>query len=73
MFLPLLPSPNNPTVSYPPIRVWVVKGKEDLTIRLSDEGGGIPRSLLPFLFNYMYSTAPQPMGEQLAGSAPLVS
>jgi len=58
-------------VSYPPIRVWVVKGKEDLTIRLSDEGGGIPRSLLPFLFNYMYSTAPQPMGEQLAGSAPL--
>lgn len=59
-------------VSYPPIKVWVVKGKEDLTVRLSDEGGGIPRSLLPLLFNYMYSTAPQPMeGEQLAGSAPL--
>lgn len=58
--------------SYPPIKVWVVKGVEDLTIRLSDEGGGIPRSLLPLLFNYMYSTAPKPMeGEQLSGSAPL--
>jgi len=60
------------TVSYPPIRVLVVKGKEDITIRVSDEGGGIPRSHLPLLFNYMYSTAPQPVGgEQLAGSAPL--
>lgn len=29
---------------FPPIRVVVVEGKEDLTIKISDEGGGIPRS-----------------------------
>lgn len=30
--------------SFPPIKVVVVEGKEDLTIKISDEGGGIPRS-----------------------------
>ena len=29
---------------FPPIKVVVVEGKEDLTIKISDEGGGIPRS-----------------------------
>ena len=29
-------------------------------MQLSDQGGGIPRSLEDLLFNYMYSTAPQP-------------
>jgi pyruvate dehydrogenase kinase 2/3/4 len=28
---------------YPPIRVVVVEGQEDITIKISDEGGGIPR------------------------------
>ena len=27
---------------------------------MSDRGGGIPRSLSGYLFNYMYSTAPRP-------------
>jgi hypothetical protein len=27
---------------------------------MSDRGGGIPRSQTDLLFNYMYSTAPQP-------------
>jgi len=27
---------------------------------VSDQGGGIPRSLSDRLFHYMYSTAPQP-------------
>lgn len=59
--------------SYPPIKVMVVKGEQDVTIRLSDRGGGMPRSVLPLLFNYMYSTAPrpEPESEQLQGSAPL--
>lgn len=43
----------------PPIHVLLVKGKEDLCIKLSDQGGGIPRSHMDLLFNYMYSTAPQ--------------
>lgn len=28
---------------YPPIKVIVVEGQEDITIKISDEGGGIPR------------------------------
>lgn len=27
---------------------------------MSDQGGGIPRSLSERMFHYMYSTAPQP-------------
>lgn len=46
--------------SYPPLHVLVVKGKEDLTIKVSDKGGGISRSTIELLFQYMYSTAPQP-------------
>ena len=33
--------------------------------QLSDQGGGIPRSLHEHLFNYMYSTAPQPAASGL--------
>ncbi|XP_050717379.1 pyruvate dehydrogenase (acetyl-transferring) kinase, mitochondrial-like isoform X1 [Eriocheir sinensis] len=46
--------------NFPPVEVLLVMGQEDLTIKLSDQGGGIPRSLMDLLFNYMYSTAPQP-------------
>lgn len=44
----------------PPIKILLVKGKEDLTIKISDCGGGISRSLTDNLFLYMYSTAPRP-------------
>lgn len=44
----------------PPIKILLVKGKEDLTIKISDCGGGISRSLTDNLFLYMYSTAPKP-------------
>lgn len=44
----------------PPLRLLLVKGKEDLTIKISDCGGGISRSLTDNLFLYMYSTAPKP-------------
>ncbi|XP_043288568.1 pyruvate dehydrogenase (acetyl-transferring) kinase, mitochondrial isoform X2 [Venturia canescens] len=46
--------------SYPPIEVTIVRGKEDVCVKISDRGGGIPRSLTDHLFKYMYSTAPQP-------------
>lgn len=45
---------------YPKIKVLITKGNHDLTIRMSDEGGGIPRSQIDQLFNYMYTTAPTP-------------
>jgi len=31
-----------------------------LSQQVSDQGGGIPRSLSERMFHYMYSTAPQP-------------
>ena len=31
-------------------------GKEDITIKISDEGGGIPRSAIPLIWTYMYTT-----------------
>ncbi|UJR28664.1 hypothetical protein I4U23_009893 [Adineta vaga] len=45
---------------YPPVKILIVKGYEDLTIQITDFGGGIPRSKLSQLFHYMYSTAPKP-------------
>lgn len=42
---------------YPPIKVIVVEGQEDITIKISDEGGGIPRSEMPLVWTYMYTTA----------------
>ncbi|GMP76106.1 hypothetical protein CsSME_00032925 [Camellia sinensis var. sinensis] len=48
----------------PPIRLIVADGIEDVTIKVSDEGGGIPRSGLPKIFTYLYSTAKNPMDER---------
>lgn len=44
----------------PAIKVTIVKGKEDICVKISDRGGGIARSQVDQLFKYMYSTAPQP-------------
>lgn len=48
----------------PPVRIIVADGLEDVTIKVSDEGGGIPRSGLPSIFTYLYSTAKNPLDEQ---------
>lgn len=45
----------------PPIRVVVAEGMEDITIKVSDEGGGIPRSGLPKIWTYLYTTAESPL------------
>uniref|UniRef100_M1B008 Protein-serine/threonine kinase n=1 Tax=Solanum tuberosum TaxID=4113 RepID=M1B008_SOLTU len=47
----------------PPVRIIVADGLEDVTIKISDEGGGIPRSGLPKIFTYLYSTARNPLDE----------
>ncbi|KAJ1373776.1 putative [pyruvate dehydrogenase (acetyl-transferring)] kinase, mitochondrial [Parelaphostrongylus tenuis] len=44
----------------PHIKVAVVRGHADLSIKISDRGGGVSRTILERLFNYMYSTAPPP-------------
>ncbi|KAM8976007.1 pyruvate dehydrogenase kinase, isozyme 3 [Pelodytes ibericus] len=46
--------------SLPPIRTLVTMGKEDMSIKISDHGGGVPFRKIDRLFHYMYSTAPKP-------------
>lgn len=41
----------------PQIRVVVVKGEEDVTIKIADRGGGIPRSQMPEIFKFAQSSA----------------
>ncbi|KAF5392309.1 hypothetical protein D9757_001450 [Collybiopsis confluens] len=41
---------------FPPIKVIVVEGTEDITIKISDEGGGIARSAMGLIWTYMYTT-----------------
>ncbi|XP_074748478.1 pyruvate dehydrogenase kinase, isozyme 2 isoform X3 [Strix uralensis] len=54
----------------PAIKVMVALGQEDLSIKMSDRGMGVPLRKIERLFSYMYSTAPTP---QLGtGGAPLV-
>eukprot|EP00093_Oithona_nana_P001463 01463.XXX_4287_5487_1 [CDS] Oithona nana genome sequencing. len=70
------------TVYLPPVKIRAIKGVEDVTIRVSDQGGGIPRRMTDTLFEYLYTTSPTPaitssvetqpsgMGG-MAGAAPL--
>ena len=41
---------------FPVTKVVIAEGKEDITIKISDEGGGIPRSAIPLVWTYMYTT-----------------
>ena len=43
----------------PNITVRIFKTKDDITIKISDHGGGINRASSSKIFNYMYSTAPK--------------
>lgn len=44
---------------FPVTKVIVAEGKEDITIKITDEGGGIPRSAIPLVWTYMYTTVDQ--------------
>lgn len=48
---------NGETIPMPKIRVVVVKGKEDVTIKVADRGGGIPRSQMSNILRFAQSTA----------------
>jgi pyruvate dehydrogenase kinase 2/3/4 len=43
----------------PYIRCRIFKTQDDITIKISDIGGGIKRESAEKVFNYMYSTAPK--------------
>ncbi|XP_061738376.1 pyruvate dehydrogenase kinase, isozyme 4 isoform X1 [Nerophis ophidion] len=55
----------------PAVKVRVSLGTEDLTIKMSDRGGGVPLRKIDRLFSYMYSTAPSPVHLDNARNAPL--
>lgn len=40
----------------PPIRVVVTKGAEDVTIKIADRGGGMPRSVTKRIWTFAHST-----------------
>ncbi|KAL7694465.1 putative PDK/BCKDK protein kinase [Plasmopara halstedii] len=42
----------------PPVEIVACVGSEDLTIKVSDEGGGVPRSRWKKLWHYDYTTSP---------------
>jgi pyruvate dehydrogenase kinase 2/3/4 len=44
-------------IEIPSIRVIVVKGEEDVTIKVADRGGGIKRSLMATIWKFAHSTA----------------
>jgi len=49
----------NVTVTYVPAHLHhIFKTKEDITIKISDMGGGVNRRIKRKVFNYMFSTAP---------------
>ncbi|KXS22238.1 alpha-ketoacid dehydrogenase kinase [Gonapodya prolifera JEL478] len=45
-------------LKFPPIKVVIVGGREDMIIKVSDEGGGIAREHLDRMGSYMFTTAP---------------
>ena len=49
----------SPTAKIPPVRVVMVKGKNEMTIKVSDQGGGIPRSTMARIFKFTHSTSQQ--------------
>ncbi|SGZ57747.1 CIC11C00000001692 [Sungouiella intermedia] len=43
-------------LKFPPIKVIISEGYEDIAIKISDEGGGIARSEIPLIWTYLYTT-----------------
>ncbi|KAK6454361.1 mitochondrial branched-chain alpha-ketoacid dehydrogenase kinase-domain-containing protein [Scheffersomyces xylosifermentans] len=43
-------------LKFPPIKVIISEGAEDIAIKISDEGGGIARSEVPLIWTYLYTT-----------------
>jgi len=44
----------------PPVNITIAQGEEDITIKISDLGGGIPRNQLNNIWTYLFTTADRP-------------
>ncbi|KDO34255.1 hypothetical protein SPRG_01441 [Saprolegnia parasitica CBS 223.65] len=55
----------------PAIKLIVADGdqNEDVSLKISDEGGGIPRSALPRIWSYMYTTANSQAFDSMVGES----
>ncbi|KAF4098373.1 pyruvate dehydrogenase kinase, isozyme 3b isoform X1 [Onychostoma macrolepis] len=62
---------DNSSEGLPPVKAMVTLGKEDLSIKISDKGGGVPLRKIDRLFNYMYSSAPTPRLDPSQTAVPL--
>lgn len=49
------------SIDIPPLKILITKGKQDLTIKISDQGGGIAKSEIDQVFEYHYTSAPEPL------------
>lgn len=61
---------------FPPIKVIISEGSEDIAIKISDEGGGIARSEVPLIWTYLYTTVSktpvlEPEYDQTSFKAPM--
>ena len=56
---------------YPPIKVIIADGdeNEDVVIKVSDEGGGIPRSNIDKIWSYLFTTADPQIQENIVGNS----
>jgi len=69
---------HGPDADFPPIKVIIADGSdnEDVVIKVSDEGGGIPRSNVKKIWSYLFTTADPSIQEgkfgRFAASKPLV-
>jgi pyruvate dehydrogenase kinase 2/3/4 len=53
----LLNKKDNDENEMQPIRVVIVNGAEDVSIKIADRGGGVPRSTMQQIFKFAHSTA----------------
>lgn len=62
---------HGPDADFPPIRVIIADGSdnEDVVIKVSDEGGGIPRSNVKKIWSYLFTTADPSIQEGMVGVA----
>jgi pyruvate dehydrogenase kinase 2/3/4 len=57
---------------FPPIKVVIADGaeNEDVVIKISDEGGGIPRSNVQKIWSYLFTTADPSIQENMMRGSP---
>ncbi|KAG7368256.1 two component system sensor histidine kinase [Nitzschia inconspicua] len=60
---------HGPDADFPPIKVIIADGSdnEDVVIKVSDEGGGIPRSNVKKIWSYLFTTADPSIQEGMVG------